>query len=223
MKRQTVSPKFHGDERERSESEDSILSRILRRKPPIPSVDVLKSVKPDTKAIASEVRHDFEVAIGQLFGIELKPGKEHSLAKKADEHAEKQEKVQPSAEFYRYAAEITKSESSKDNENTVVIKQQIQQILVELRRLKDSSDELETAFKDVVIDDVPEKPGVYHLTFFEGFLRLVIKMKDKVEDGVIFAKLFKSRKREKGYSQMAKKHGTSFTLHHDRTPATQTG
>lgn len=226
MKRQTVAPKRHGDERERSESEDSLLSRILRRKPSLPSVDVIKPLKPEAKAIASEAKHDLEIALGQIFGIELKPGKEHNLSQKADEYAakhEKPEKPQVTQEFFEYSQTIVKAESRADSENTMVIKQQVEQILVELRNLKDSSDELETVFKDVVIDDVPEKPGIYHLTFFEGFLKLVIKMKDKVEDGVIFAKLFKSRKRERSYSAMAKKGGTSYTLHHDRTPATQTG
>jgi len=82
---------------------------------------------------------------------------------------------------------------------------------------------LENVFKDVVIDTPPEKPGIYHLTFFEGFLKLVINMRDKVEDGVTFAKLFKGRKQERTYSSMAKKSGTSFTQHHDRAVATQTG
>ena len=81
----------------------------------------------------------------------------------------------------------------------------------------------ENVFKDVVVNEVPEKPGIYHLTFYEGFLKLVMRMRDKVEDGVVYAKLFRSRKGEKSYSSMAKKGGTSFTMHHDRAVATQTG
>jgi hypothetical protein len=50
-----------------------------------------------------------------------------------------------------------------------------------------------------------------------------MKMRDKVQDGVVYAKLYSGRKAEKGYQAMAKKGGTSFTQHHDRAVATQTG
>ncbi len=74
-----------------------------------------------------------------------------------------------------------------------------------------------------MVDDIPDKPGIYHLTFYEGFLKLVIKMRDKVQDGVVYAKLYSGRKAEKGYQAMAKKGGTSFTQHIDRAVATQSG
>lgn len=203
MKRQGATPKYHGDERVR-ENSDSLLSRFLKTKP-----------------VETEI-------LSQILGVELKSGEETSLAKMSDKYAEKasgaKEQVkQSSREFFEYADKVIKTESRSDREDTLQIKQQIEVILVELKKLKDSSEELATVFRDVVIDEVPEKPGAYHLTFFEGFLKLVIKMRSKVEDGVIFAKLFKSRKKEKGYAAMAKKGGTSYTLHHDRTPATQTG
>jgi hypothetical protein len=203
MKRQGTTPKYHGEERVR-EGSDSLLSRLLKTKP-----------------VETEI-------LSQILGVELKSGEETSLAKLSDKYAEKASNVkekpkQESQEFFEYAAEFKRTELKTGREDTIQIRQQIEVILVELKKLKDSSEELATVFRDVVIDEVPEKPGVYHLTFFEGFLKLVIKMRSKVEDGVIFAKLFKSRKKEKGYAAMAKKGGTSYTLHHDRTPATQTG
>ena len=214
---QAAAPKNHGEERDRSGT-DSLLSRLLNTKPSLPSVDIIKP-----EALANEAKQDLSIAVSQIFGIELTSGSEHSLSKTADKYAEKQERTKPSQEFFDYAREFTETRSKSEGESTIQIRQQIERILVELKNLKDSSEELATVFRDVAIDEVPEKPGVYHLTFFEGFLKLVIKMKDKVEDGVIFAKLFKSRKKEKSYASMAKKGGTAYTLHHDRTPATQTG
>jgi len=173
------------------------------------------------------VKSEFKVALGQIFGIELKPGKSHSLSKKAESHKTEEkssEKAALTAEHMAYFSEFKReTESKRVDEASISIKQQLDQILAELRNLKNSSDELENVFKDVVVDEVPEKPGIYHLTFYEGFLKLVLKMKDKVEDGVVFAKLFRSRKQERSYQSMAKKGGTSFTLHHDRSVATQTG
>ena len=222
MKRQGTTPKHHGEERVR-ENSDSFLSRLLKTKP---SISPTEFIKPD--AIANEVKTEINTALSQIFGAELKSGKEISLAKISDKYAEKASDIkeqpkQPSKEFFEYAEEFKRTESKTDREDTIQIRAQIEVILVELKKLKDSSEELATVFRDVVIDEIPEKPGVYHLTFFEGFLKLVIKMRNKVEDGVFFAKLFKSRKKEKGYAAMAKKRGTSYTLHHDRTPATQTG
>ena len=203
MKRQGTTPKYHGDERVR-ENSDSLLSRLLKTKP-----------------VETEI-------LSQILGVELKSVEETSLAKISDKYAEnaidaKEKPKQISREFFEYADEFKRTELKTGREDTIQIRSKIEVILVELKKLKDSSEELATVFRDVVIDEVPEKPGVYHLTFFEGFLKLVIKMRSKVEDGVIFAKLFKSRKKEKGYAAMAKKGGTSYTLHHDRSPATQTG
>lgn len=216
--------KFTGEERVR-ESAGSIFKRILEtsKKPSIINTEAIKNAQ---KAVTGEARNEFNVVVNQVFGIELSSGKAVSLKNEqnVDSDSKSAEKSPVNVEHLEYFAEFkNKTESNRTNENTVAIKQQLEMILAELRKLRDSSDELETVFKDVVIDEVPEKPGIYHLTFYEGFLKLVMKMRDKVEDGVIYAKLFKSRKQERGYKAMAKKGGTSYTLHHDRTAATQTG
>jgi hypothetical protein len=225
MKGQVKTSKYTGEERVR-ENNGSFFKKLLEttKKPSIINTGIVKTAN---KSIASEAKTEFNVAVAQLFGVELRAGQSHKLSKKSDEFADKQpqrEKPKVTAEHMDYFAEFKRSsESKKTNEDTVAIKQQLGMILAELRKLKDSSDELETVFRDVVIDEVPEKPGTYHLTFYEGFLKLVMKMRDKVEDGVVYAKLFRSRKAEKSYSSMAKKGGTSYTMHHDRSVATQTG
>jgi len=225
MKRQGTTTKFTGEERLHPDA-GALFKKFFEvvKKPSIINKDVVKDAH---KAVSNEFKSEFNVVLGQVFGIELKSGKEHKLTKKAESHKgdeKSSEKAVMTAEHMDYFAEFKRNtEGKRTDEATFSIKQQLDQILSELRNLKDSSDELENVFKDVVIDEVPEKPGIYHLTFYEGFLKLVLKMKDKVEDGVVFAKLFRSRKQEKSYSSMAKKGGTSFTLHHDRAVATQTG
>ncbi len=224
MKKQgSSSPKVSGEERIHDST--AIFKRFLDgiKKPSVINTDAVKDankvVATESKAVASEL-------FNQIFGIELKAGKSVNLSDKANEFAkkEKAEKPELTAEHLQYFAEFKKStEGQKTDEASVAIRQQLDAILAELRNLKESSDELENVFKDVVIDAAPEKPGIYHLTFYEGFLKLVLKMKDKVQDGVVYAKLFRSRKQERSYHSMAKKGGTSYTLHHDRAVATQTG
>lgn len=226
MKGQAPKAKYTGEERVHSDG-GSWFKKIIEatRKP---SIIDSESIKKAQNVLAREAKSEFDVAISQLFGVEMKEGHAVSLSKKAENDTpvveRPVEKPQMTAEHMDYFSSFKRSaERKEEDQNTTAIRQQIEAIQMQLRQLKDSSDELETVFKDVVIDTPPEKPGVYHLTFFEGFLKLVIKMKDKVEDGVIFAKLFKSRKAERSYHSMAKKAGTSYTLHHDRAVATQTG
>ncbi len=225
MKKQGGTPKYTGEERIHDAT--SIFKKFFEsaKKPKIVDTEAIKTAQ---KVVAGEAKTEFNVVINQVFGIELKHGEAHSVGghKKEESHdgSESHQKVEVTAEHMQYFAEFKgATEGRKSDEASLGIKQQLEQILAELRNLKDSSDELENVFKDVVIDDVPDKPGVYHLTFYEGFLKLVIKMRDKVQDGVTYAKLFKGRKAEKGYQAMAKKGGTSFTQNIDRAVATQSG
>lgn len=224
MKGQVKTPKFTGEERVRSESSDW-LTKLLEgtKTPKIDHKIVTDSVKAVKNEAVNEAKKDINALFSQVFGIEMSAGKEIKLGEKKNESAQAGEKPQMTREFFEYVSELEAGETKKDRKETAEIKQQIEMILIKLNELKQSSDELEGAFKDVVIDAVPEKPGKYHLTFFEGFLKVIIKLKDKVDDAAIFAKLFKSRKQERSYSSMAKKGGTSYTLHHDRAVATQTG
>jgi len=220
MKKQGSTTKYIGEERVHSDG-GSLFKKFFEKapKPPVINADSLKV------AVASEAKAEINTAISQIFGIELKAGKAHSITKKSEmQESPKQEKKAITAEHLSYFSEFKKaSESNANTPETSAIRQQLDAILFELRKLKDSSDELENVFKDVVIDEVPEKPGIYHLTFYEGFLKLVMKMRDKVQDGVTYAKLFRSRKQERSYHSMAKKGGTSYTMHQDRAVATQTG
>lgn len=223
MKGQVKTTKYTGEERVHSDG-GNLFKKFFEsaKKPQIINTESLKQAN---KVVASEAKTEFNVVLNQILGVELSAGKSISLSQKKEALDEKkQEKEVATVEHNQYFAEFKRNtESKKTNEDTVAIRQQLEMILSELRKLKDSSDELETVFKDVVIDEIPEKPGIYHLTFYEGFLKLVMKMRDKVEDGVIYAKLFKGRKRERTYHAMAKKRGTSFTMHQDRAVATQTG
>lgn len=229
MKGQVKPSKFTGEERVHSDG-GSLFKKFFEKaaKPAIFNVDAIKSTN---KSIVTETKNQGKLfateAMSQFFGIELKSGKPHTLSQKKESHdAQEQKADKPilTSEHLSYFSEFKRAtEKGSSTGETAIIRSQLDAILSELRKLKDSSDELENVFKDVTVDAPPEKPGIYHLTFYEGFLKLVIKMRDKVQDGVTYAKLFRSRKQERSYHAMAKKGGTSFTMHHDRAVATQTG
>ena len=94
---------------------------------------------------------------------------------------------------------------------------------MEIKKLREEVKEVEHVVKDVDVDKVPERPGKYDLTVVEFIFVLVREARKKVADVSEYAGVFKSRKREKSYHSMAKKHGTSFSMHHDRAVATQSG
>ena len=99
----------------------------------------------------------------------------------------------------------------------------LDQILFELKQLAASSKELQTQFKEVVVEQRIEKPGKYHLTFFSFILTLIRDAKEKIEDSSVWLTASKGKAEKKGYWGMFKKHGTSFGLSNERAVATQVG
>ena len=78
-------------------------------------------------------------------------------------------------------------------------------------------------FKEVTMETVPAKPGVYHVNFFEWLFSLIKGIREKIEDSCVWLRAFQSKKSKRGYWAMFKKHGTSFGLSSERVVATQTG
>lgn len=108
-------------------------------------------------------------------------------------------------------------------QETQEIAQKISEIQWELKRLVASSQQLAVEFKEVTMETVPAKPGVYHVNFFEWLLSLIKNIREKIEDSCVWLRAFQSKKAKRGYWAMFKKHGTSFGLSNERMVATQTG
>ena len=99
-------------------------------------------------------------------------------------------------------------------------------IIIELKRLAASSQELEIEFKDVVMTQNVVKPGKYHQGFFEWVLIVIRNARVRVEDAGAWLSVMhgkKGKKQQQNYWQMFKKHGTTFGLSNERVVATQTG
>ncbi len=109
------------------------------------------------------------------------------------------------------------------NSKDLEVQRKIQEILKELKALAKSVESLNKEAGKVMMEEMPAKPGVYHLNFFEWLLKLLKGAREKVEESASWLRLFCSRKKEKEYWQMFKKHGTTFGLSHERVVATQTG
>jgi hypothetical protein len=122
-----------------------------------------------------------------------------------------------------YTSEILYGSKNLNKREAVELDQRIQDIMDELKRLVKSSSILNSDFLNLSAEQKPLNPGKYDLNFFEWLLIEIKKIRMKVEDAGAWLTVMKSKKSQRKYGSMAKKHGTSFTLSNERTTATQTG
>lgn len=73
------------------------------------------------------------------------------------------------------------------------------------------------------IEDMPARPGVYHLNFLERLRGVIMILRQQIEDSSSWLALWSQRKQKKKYWGLYKKHGTSFGLSSERGVSTQAG
>lgn len=122
-----------------------------------------------------------------------------------------------------YFAETFKSGEHLSRRESSEIQYKVQEIMMELKRLVDTSTVLQAEFKEVTMSKAPATPGKYHLNFFDWVLTIIRAARMKVEDSGAWLASMKGKKGKNGYWNMFKKHGTSFGLSSERSTATQTG
>jgi len=121
-----------------------------------------------------------------------------------------------------YKRRILHGESRPAYRITQGIETKTQEILIEIKRLIQTSKELQVQFKEVTVTQIPN-PGKYHQTFFEWMLSVIKQARIKVEDSRAWLAVTKNKQQKRQYWTMFKKHGTSFGLSNERVVATQTG
>jgi len=122
-----------------------------------------------------------------------------------------------------YVGETVHAEKRIQQKEDQELKNQLQEIAIEIKKLADSSKELQAQFRDVVIEQHVVRPGKYHKSFFTWILSMIQIARRKVEDSGAWLLVLQSKKKQRQYGAMAKKHGTSFSLSNERVVATQVG
>lgn len=162
-----------------------------------------------------------EMKAGQA--VDFRMFKMEASASKSKNVAEKPERRPDILGGIDYRSEILRGTEQLSRGEAKELQAQVKQILDELQKLVKSSATLEAQFMAVSVEDVPEKVGTYHVQFFTWLLSWVRDLRRKTEDAGAWLQALKSKRSNKKYGSMAKKHGTSFTLSNERTAATQTG
>lgn len=157
----------------------------------------------------------------QIFGSslshELKPGQETHL-KRPEKKA-----AHVSEGHMEYFREVRNADNAPARQAEASTERRVEEIRMEIKKLMSTSKQLEATFKTVQIEQKMVKAGKYHETFLTFILSLLRSARVKMQEGNSWMNTAKSKKQQRQYQNMAKKHGTSFTLNNERTVATQTG
>ena len=193
-----------------------------------------------SKALSEEIKQDAWNSWEMLLGIgkfgkaegEMQEGQEIDLMtkkkteeKKKDEQefAEKKAKLRSIEAGINYTAEVIHSERKITQETNREIRTTVQEIMIEIGKIKATSREIAAEIKDVNILQMPENPGKYHVNFLEWVLAVIKTARVKIEDSKVWMKQMSTKSAKKGHWAQDKKKGTQFGLSGERMVATQTG
>lgn len=151
---------------------------------------------------------------------ELSEGEELSLANLKQRKEQEKASIDPGFDYKRELIRYNEKASTRQSRELQV---QIETIMVEIKKLAASAKELQVQFREVIVEQHIEKPGKYHVTFFEWILSVLQAARMRVEESASWLAMFASKKRKKQYWGMFQKHGTTFGLSNERVVATQTG
>lgn len=102
------------------------------------------------------------------------------------------------------------------------MKEKLESVRMELATLAVSIKKFNSQIERA-IEDIPARPGIYHLNFLERLRGVIMAIRENIEDSNSWLSLFTTRKQKRKYWGMYKKHGTSFGLSSERNVSTQAG
>jgi len=97
------------------------------------------------------------------------------------------------------------------------IKELIEQIKKEIELIKKSDKSLLNEVSDIeniTVEQMPEKPGIYHIRFLEIVLRILQSLRQKISESKTWLSAMVSRKKKRGslFLSLSKKKGTQYSL-----------
>jgi len=191
--------------------------------------DIFKATKHETNKVLNEV-------VSEVFGIkggDLQPGQELDLKahhEKEQKSLEKQaNKIRPAID---YVSEILKAGEKNPWQDSEETKKQVQELIIELKNLAASTKTLEKQVLEATGHTIVN-PGKYHKSFLQYVMSVIRDAKAKIDNAGVWLSAMNGKQKKKGvmggkkkktnYWDMAKQHGTKFTLSGERGIATQAG
>lgn len=188
------------------------------------------------RSIGSEIKDSVKQDLGkavvndawqQLLGVEIQQRDSHGGDLEAGHEVSfseaKHEAHQLTEMGHEFAQEIIHSGRRASAENSREVQVKIQEILIEIKQLANSTKDLQAQIEVISVEQTTTGAGEYHVNFLENMLSWLRDARMNVEDSLAWFGALRSKKAARQYGTMAKKHGTSFTLSNERASATQTG
>jgi len=150
-------------------------------------------------------------------GGDLNPGEEFDLSGVKEAAHEVTEMGRAMMSEIVHAGERAESRNSQE------IEVRLHEIIIEIKKLSESSGELQKQVEDISMEQMGENPGVYHVNFLEKMLSFIHELRMSVDNSLAWFSALRGKKAARQYHTMAKKHGTSFTLNSERQIATLVG
>lgn len=122
-----------------------------------------------------------------------------------------------------YKSEVLHFEKKTTQIKEGQLNQRVEQIMLELKQLSKSMQQLETQVKDVDMGMLPQIVGKYHENFFEFILSSLRNARIKIEDSTNWLSAVGKKSSKRSFAANAKQHGTSYTLSADRAVSQQVG
>ncbi|MEK7551150.1 MAG: DUF5660 family protein [Patescibacteria group bacterium] len=185
-----------------------------------------------TKSVRDELNQEWQTFMRQALGTaesaakkvkamegELSEGEEVSFAR---EKTEKRTDIEPGIDYRR---EVIHADTLNVQRENMQLKGQLEQIRVELKKIVETSKELEATFKEVAKESVQRTvtPGKYHVNFFEWMLSTIQSARVRIESSASWIGAISGKKSKRDYWSLSKSQGTSFSLSGERVVSQQTG
>lgn len=155
--------------------------------------------------------------VEQVFGT---AGKSPSSPLEVNKQAEKEIRKDE-----RHKIELFKGQTQQEvfSYREIQVAREIKEIQFEITRIISTSKDVEVNLTKVVLAPLPEKPGEYHLTFFQWILKIVKEARIRVEESQTWLSVFVSKKKQKNYWAMLSKHGAKWGMSSERSAAMSVG
>lgn len=206
-----------------------------KKKQPLIDVNPIEAIRDFSGDVVGSVKQDlaakgYEDILKQLGKVEeqaqnlhgdLSEGEEMFLSNNTSEKSTlRRIDIDPGIDYHREIRHVSERSSRFESRE---VQAKLEQIMVELEKLIESSSDLESKFEVIAVEQRPVEPGSYHLNFFEWMIGTIQAARQQIEDSSAWLSALQSKKGKKSYWSMFKKHGTSFGMSNERMVATQAG
>lgn len=118
---------------------------------------------------------------------------------------------------------FNRTETLEQQKIRTELHEMVEVVRKELSMLKLQDKALTEEVSKLVLQEIPEKPGLYHIRFYEFVVKMLRLLRERISEGRLWLNASFEKKRKKKYWNLAKSKGTSFSRSNELTQANMPG